>query len=297
MDTFEARLPLSPGECHGGTLIPSPSTGRHSGDAASDILEVAADEVVSRPFPHVVRRPFLQPEFYSELKREFPPDAMFDNRRKAIGARTGRDLFKGDRDFETFLDGSPAWRRFHDYVASPEFLSLAFELFGPYLDEYGCRVDAERARLVPYTEHRFALWWRSKLGRWLGVGRGKDPNDLFVRFDVEQSTEGYRKPVHCDWPSRIFSLIVYFCDAEEIGMQGGELRIHEHVETKPFPAYERHPSEQKTRVIQTLEPRENLGVFFLCSNNSYHSVNAVQSIRDYRRFIYLNVSSTAENIW
>ncbi|NEP14081.1 MAG: 2OG-Fe(II) oxygenase [Symploca sp. SIO2C1] len=266
-------------------------------NSKTSIIDLKPDNIVVEPFPHVIKQPFLNPDFYQRLKEEFPANELFDGRPQLIGSRTGRDLFKGDAGFDEFLEKSPSWKEFHDYINSPSFLNLALELFGPHLSRFECRVDPNRAKLVDYTEDRFSLWWRSKQAKWLGLGRRQDPNDLFVRFDIEQSTQGYKKPVHCDWSSRLLSLIIYFCDADEIGMDGGNLHIHKHLESKPYSQYERHPKEENTEVIQTLRPQENLGVFFLCSNNSYHSVNAINSIKDYRRFIYLNVSSTAQNIW
>lgn len=266
-------------------------------DCQTSIINLTPQDIVEEPFPHAIKQPLLRPDFYERLKKEFPANALFEGRPRLIGSRTGRDLFKGDPEFDGFIENSAPWREFYDYINSPSFLSLALELFGPYLSRFGCRIEPSRANLVDYTEDRFALWWRSKKARWLGLGRRENPNDLFVRFDIEQSAEGYSKPVHCDWPSRWLSLIVYFCDAEEIGMDGGDLSIHEHLDSKSYSKYERHPKEERTRIVQTLRPRENLGMFFLCSNNSYHSVTAVRSTQDYRRFIYLNVSSTAQNIW
>jgi hypothetical protein len=266
-------------------------------DAAAAILDLRPADVVVDPFPHVLKQQMLRPDFYARLEREFPADAVFDGRPTLIGARTGRDLFRGDRDFESFLDRAPAWREFHDYINSAAFLDLTLALFAPHFERFGCRVAPDRARLVEHTESRFGLWWQSAKARFLGLHSAADPGEIFVRFDIEQSNQGYSKPVHCDLPNRLVSLIVYFSDADEIGLDGGDLRIHQHRERKPPRDYERYPKAEATRVIQTLRPRRNLGMFFLCSNNSYHSVTAVDSIRDYRRFVYLNLSSRADSIW
>lgn len=266
-------------------------------DRSTTILNITPAEIVADPYPHVMKQPFIQPEFYQRLKAEFPADQLFDGRPQLIGSRTGRDFFRGDPEFDRFMNTSAAWQEFYSYINSDSFFQLALECFAPHLERFECRVDPEKARLIDYTEDRFSLWWRSKKAKWLGLGRGQDPNQMFIRFDVEQSANGYKKPVHCDWPSRWLSLIVYFCDADEIGMEGGDLCIHEHLESKPYSKYERHPKEEDTRIIKQIRPQENLGLMFLCANNSYHSVTAINAINNYRRFIYLNVSSTAENIW
>lgn len=262
-----------------------------------ELIQLTPADVVGEPFPHAVKQGMLRPDFYRRLKDEFPPDHLFDNRGKRIGARTGRDLYQGDTGFDEFIKSSPAWSKFHQYMKSPQFLELTLRLFGPYFQRFHCRVDPEEAHTVDYTEKRLAVWLRARLVRWFGIKSNEDPNQLFMRFDIEQSDAGYYKPVHCDNPSRLASFLVYFCDAGEIGLDGGDLRIHQHLENKPYPDYERHPKEEHTKVIATLRPKENLGLFFLCSNNSYHSVTSINHANDYRRFIYLNMSSRAAGIW
>ncbi len=272
-----------------------PSEG--SAAPSGGFITIRPEDVVADPYPHAIKQGMLREDFYRRLRSEFPSDELFDGRGSRFGARTGRDLYRGDPGFEEFLSGSGAWQEFYDYVNSPAFLQYTLSLFGPHLERFQCRIDPGRAHLVDHVEGRFSTWWRSRKARWFGWGRDDDADELFVRFDLEQSGTGYDKPVHCDNPSRLVSMIVYFCDAEEIGMEGGVLRVHEHLERKAYRDYERMPPEDRTKVVRELVPRENLGAFFLCSNNSYHSVTAVRSIRDYRRFIYLNLSSTAEHIW
>jgi len=265
--------------------------------AVESMFQLSPTDVISRPFPHVIKQDILEPNCYRQLKAEFPADDLFDNRGKRIGARTGRDLYRGDSGFEEFIEQSPAWQKLYTCMNSQAFLKFTMDMFGPYLHEFQCRVSAEKAQIVSHTESRFSVWSRARKARSFAAGTKQDPNKLFVRFDIEQSDTGYAKPVHCDNHSRLVSFLVYFCDADEIGLEGGDLRIHAHAENKRYSDYERHPKESDTKVIQTLRPRDNLGVFFLCSNNSYHSVTAVTRSRDYRRFIYTNLSSTAESIW
>jgi hypothetical protein len=263
---------------------------------APSVFNVTPRDIVASPYPHVISEQLVRPDLYRRLKDEFPPNGFFEKHQKTIGSRTGRDLFKGDPHFESFIKGSPAWSEFYEYIGSRAFLNYAMTLFGPHLRNFNCSVDPAHVKLVDYTENRFSLWWRSKKANYLG-SRAGDPNKLFTRFDIEQSAEGYDKPIHCDWPSRLISVILYFSDADEIGMDGGDLRIHVPKDDRSYAQCARKPKPEEMQIVQTIRPRENLGLLFLCSNNSYHSVTAVRSIRDYRRFIYLNISSMAENIW
>ena len=260
-------------------------------------------DVVEHPYPHIATESFFEPEFYWRLEAEFPEDGYFD--RRSPGGRTGRDLYSADPQFASFLSQAPAWRELHALINSPSFIRFAMDTFGPHMDSFGCRVSPEQARFSEYVEDRTHLVGKTRLSQLLGAARsvlrgGEDEsmvNDLYVRFDVEQGGVGYSKPVHCDIKNRVASVVVYFCDADEIGLEGGDLRIHEHLESKEMGDYERHPDEKRTRVVRTLRTRHNCGAFFLCPNNSYHSVTPITAVNGYRRFIYLNVSSRAQRIW
>ena len=72
---------------------------------------------------------------------------------------------------------------------------------------------------------------------------------------------------------------------------------NKHKKAKKLWQYERHPNKDDTELIQTVSPQENLGVFFLCSNHSYHSATTIESIVKPRRFLYINISSKAKQVW
>ncbi len=265
------------------------------------ILNVSPEDVISQPFPHILKDNFVEPRLYRRLKAEFPPDEVFA-RNTSLGGRTGRDLYRGDALYDELLRTSPAWREFYEYINSPAYMDLMLDLFGRYIDVFGCKVQSNNASFVDYIEPREVLADKSRLGRALEsvtdlVARTKHKDELFVRLDLAQGGVGYGKPVHCDRPSRLTSMIVYFCDAQEIGMEGGELLLHEHIEKRSYTKYERHPKPELTRVIGRVMPKDNRGVFFLCSNNSYHSATAVKSQESFRNFIYVSISSLSPSIW
>ncbi len=261
-------------------------------------------DVDELPFPHVMRRPFFQPELFARLKEQFPGNSYFENKDR-VGGRTDRDLYSGDAGYQEFLDSAPAWRQVHDFFDSPAFVQFGLGLFGKWLKPLGSEVDPSRAHHVNYIEPRENLARkRSKLTKLLRrvplASRLVDPrhdvqvNDLFVRLDFEQCDVGYTKKVHCDLPNRLFSMIVYFDDADAIGMVGGDLQIHEHRERKSPLGYERYPHDENTRVVHTVKSQANSGLVFLCCNNSYHSVTPITALKSYRRYIYVSISSVAD---
>lgn len=66
---------------------------------------------------------------------------------------------------------------------------------------------------------------------------------------------------------------------------------------RPSTLLVRHPRAEDVDVVATLSPKENLGVFFPCSNNSYHGVNALKSQSAARDFLYINISTDSDTAW
>ncbi len=265
------------------------------------MLQIARSEVVREPFPHVIRQPFLAPELFTRLRDEYPADAVFE-RTSPLNARAGRDLYRGDALFDGFIAASPAWREFYKWANSPAYVQLVLDLFGEDMLRLGCKVDPRKAHFTDYVEPREALVEEKGLRGVASrvrstLGGGEDPNELFVRFDLGQARVGYEKRIHCDLPNRITTMVMYFSDADEAGLEGGDLRVHEHLEKRQPSAYERYPHEDRTRVVATLRPRKNLGVLLLCCNNSYHSVTPITAGRGHRNWTYFSVSSRAARIW
>lgn len=257
------------------------------------------EDVVAEPFPSVLKDGFLEPDLYARLKAEFPPAELMD---QGVNARAGRDLYRGDAYFEEFIAGSAAWREFYQYANSPAFISFVLDLFGTSMAESGCELDPQRCRFTDYVEPREGLrrpaGIRRPFDRFLHrMLPDVDPNELFVRFDLAKGGAGYHKKVHTDLPNRLITMLIFFCDADEIGLEGGELRIHEPRRKRAPEDYPRHPNEEDTRITARILPRDNLGLTFLCCNYSYHSVTAVTAHQAYRDFIYMSVASRAPYIW
>lgn len=261
-------------------------------------------DIVPEPFPYIVKESFIDPDLYQRLKREYPGDEIFDQS-SSIGARAGRDLYWGDADYDSFISASPAWREFHDYMNSSKFVDLILNLFGDQLIRFQCYTDPNVAKFVNHVEPREELKSLSRIGRkvreiMIKLSAGKHANELAVRMDLGQAGIGYYKSIHCDRPNRLITMIVYFCDADELGAVGGDLMIHELINKeskKSYSEYQRHPKEEHTQVIATIRPKENLGIIFPCTNNSYHSVSRIETQKGYRNFIYCSVYGIGKSVW
>lgn len=276
-------------------------------DESNPVLMVTPADVVAEPFPHCFKQPFVRPDLFDRLKREFPADDLFD-RNTSLGGRAGRDLYPGDELYDELLSTSSAWKEFSDYVDSQAFIDFTLELFGSYLEPFGCMAEADRIKYEPWVESREILAqtttrlsrvaWRLKNA--IGITDtedGADPNNVFVRMDIAQGDVGYEKVVHSDRANRLTSMLIYFCSKEDIGMEGGDFRVHKHKKDKPIRDYERHPKPADTEVIASFEPKENFGGMFIGCNNSYHSATAVTRCDSYRNFVYASVASRANRLW
>lgn len=271
-----------------------------------DVLTITPQDVVASPFPHCFKQPFVDPGLFERLKTEFPPDDLF-NRNTSLGGRAGRDLYPGDDLYDELLRNSSAWREFSEFIDSEAFVDLTVSLFGEYLEEFGCLASASKIGYEHWIESRETLATKSTRASRL-VGKLKDrvgivekdeedPNSMFVRMDIAQGQVGYEKKVHCDRPNRLISMLIYFCDKQEIGMEGGDFRVHKHKTDKLIGDYERHPKEGDTDIVASFEPKPNFGGLFIGCNNSYHSATAVTKSNKYRNFVYGSVASRAKRLW
>lgn len=278
------------------------------------MLNLTKPDVATSPFPHAVKQGILPAEIFAALKADFPRAETFAEQHaesggvgSRVGKDTGFDIYRGDDSYDRLIARSPAWAEFDAWINSPAFVEKFVELFGDQLDALGCSVIVDPAaydrNLVEQREVLTDTQSMSEKARDLlkgifGGDKGrKQQVRLFSRLDIERSIGGYFKPPHCDRKNRLCSLIIYFTDLEAEGIEGGELNIYALKEKREPAKHVRHPRAEDVDVVATLKPKENLGVFFPCSNNSYHGVNALKSQSAARDFLYINISTDSDTAW
>lgn len=260
-------------------------------DPVRAILAAEALEITERPFPHAVVDGFFRADLFRELRHQFPDIVKMERPRG-----WGQSLYRGDEGYEAHLEASPAWRQVVDAVYSQAFVDWTVARFADLWEREGCTIDLSRATFVPWCEDRIDKE-RLQLRR---VEHA--PHELWCRLDFYQSYQGYYRPVHLDHRRRLISMLVYFDDPEEIGMQGGELILH-----PPGPdlgLLERlgvyHAPQAfsllRDRLARTLvlRPKSNRMAVFPCGRWSWHSVPAVRSARSPRQHIQITVSSSVD---
>jgi len=155
-------------------------------------------------------------------------------------------------------------------------VDLVISLFGKYLKDYVCLVDPKKAKFIDHLESR---QWMASFDVPKEIKKLKlDPNNLFCRLDFGLGEAGYIKPVHLDWRHRLISLLIYFSDADEQEMKGGNFYLNKK-ENGDF------------KRVKGVKPKKNTAVIMLDTNNSYHSVDKLKHSIGPRRSLYIAVSS------
>lgn len=277
------------------------------------MLNVTASDVRTAPFPHVISDTMLPPDLFRRLKADWPTQAEFDEAAAesgSTGSRAGKasgyDIYRGDSVYDKLLARSDAWREFDAWINSPAFIAKYQELFGQYAKDIGISVDiGNSAYDRDFHEPRAVLTQDATLKEKLGLAarkltRGLNTNRrvaLFTRLDITRGLSGYAKRPHTDRPNRLCSLIIYFVDAEESGLEGGALKVYQLKEPALATNSPRHPAPENVEEVAELTPKENLGIFFPCCNNSYHGVTAITSTGIPRDFLYINISGQVLDLW
>ena len=277
------------------------------------MLNVGASDVVLEPFPHVFSDAILPPDLFQRLKADYPDETTFKSVASSTGSvgsragkNTGFDVYRGDEAYRNLMQRSAAWTEFDGWINSPSFIAKYQELFGPYADRIGIYADIGASTYNrAYEEPRELLTESASMGEKISTLthkltrnlRGRHEVELFTRLDITRSLGGYAKPPHCDRGNRLCSLIIYFSDADETGLEGGDLLIYQANTPSPIENAPRHPKPEAVHVVKQIRPKPNRGVFFPCCNNSYHGVTAVTSQGIPRDFLYINISGQVSNLW
>jgi hypothetical protein len=233
-------------------------------------LDLRLSPVTRRPFPHVLRDGFIRPDLYRELQRTFPDCPP-------SSGPSGHGLFWGDAGHEALLASSPAWRELFDAVQGQAFVDYALTQFADVIGAE-CLVDLARARYVRHQENR-----EEKERQRLPAG-GPRQDELWVRHDIHRAHRGYDRGIHLDHRRRLISMLIYFCDAREARMVGGNLIL------------ERSASGWPPWGRRSIHVRHNRMVAFPCAPSSFHAVPPVLFSRQHRKFVQIQISSRAD-LW
>lgn len=261
-------------------------------------------KIYTKPFPFIELENCIDKTLYDQLKNEFPNDDFFNNSDTVMGGR--RRIASDEPEFYSFLDQSAAWNSFYNYINSIEFIQHCFSNFEFYFKEQNIdfrveqfKIDTEFHKSQARNRKNFITEKISKINKRLLNNNKSDKvrYNIYTHFDISSAHNGYVREIHRDSAQRILNFLIFFNEKEEAHGNGGDFLIHQHNITKPLFDYEVAPNEKDTSVYKTISPQDNLGVFFLSTPNSYHSVSLIENASKFRNFIYVGISSKSNFFW
>jgi hypothetical protein len=228
------------------------------------------------PSPHLVITDVIDPALYNALS--FP-----DIPRRPGAGRIGRDIYPGEPEWDRLVkDG--VWEQVHKELTSKDFIFKILENFADDIKERRCGIDLDKVYLEDFTETREQM-------RQSPLSTSYDPNSLFVRFDFQASdgTHGLRTP-HVDHLRRIVGGVIFFSDAAEEGIEGGDFA---------FWADRKFRNDRichEPEFAASYPIKHNTAYLFLNSNDAFHGPLPITKITGQRKWLYYSISSRRD-IW
>jgi hypothetical protein len=261
-----------------------------------EIININKNDIQKSPFWFIEKENAISSDFFKELKENFPDDDLYKNNSKKYG-RAGDDLFPCDDNYKKLINRSKAWREFINYLQSEDFILKIIKMFKETLVAENIKCDLNNINCIKYTQSRIERGYNAKfinIKKIFDKLNPRNKNNIFTTCDISRANTGYGLPAHCDHSNRLFSLIIYFTNPEDIKMQGGELLIFERNDKKNN---DRDPSSHDIKISKKIKPAENKLVLFPSHNHSFHGVSPITKINDYRKFLYIGISSKSQFIW
>jgi 2OG-Fe(II) oxygenase superfamily len=233
----------------------------------TSIIDLEIAPVRHKPFEHVLKENFINPELYTDLVRSFPkcPPST---------GPTGYSTYWGDEQYDKLIVEYSSWKALFNAFHSQEFIDYCVRQFGNAYRSQGCLVDLSKARYVPYLESR-----ADKEARHIAKVE-HETHELWVRVDIHQGLVGYTRRPHVDHRRRLVSMLIYMCDADQNHMVGGDLVLH------------RGKSLFSSDLV--IRPKHNRMAVFPCHSKSIHSVPEIKSEQGPRNFLQVTVSSSTD---
>ena len=229
---------------------------------------------------------------FNNMVSEFPTDAEFETSKIVMGGRERVSNVGTPTEFDAYIKKSPTWKKFYNYLNSPNMIQDIFPLFIEDLKQYGSRLNLENLDIDINGGRSYDF----NLAGWElnSTGKNKDQDSLWVELDISRAFDGYKREIHHDMHYRVLNLLAFFSEGDG---DGGEFRIHGESNNIDMADHSRQPAGHKTidddkyPVAKSIKPQKNLLIGFLNTPNSYHSVSELINSKKYRDFIYVGIST------
>jgi hypothetical protein len=214
------------------------------------------------PYPIGMARPSMDTSLYNDLVETFPAMDLFEYKPDK-GEKYSLSQFNNGSNYRQFVANSPAWRKFHEYIKSPDFISDA--LSG--LKSYGIDLG------LPNPGFGKRMYMKAR-----ALKRGNPvPHfpTLKARFEFSAMpiTGGNILP-HSDHPKKIITMVVPILRDNEWqdAWGGGTSIVWPKDRTKIFNRMNHYLGFDDVTCLKTFAFEPNQCLFFIKTNNSWHAV-------------------------
>jgi len=209
-------------------------------------------------YPILKTETLIEDKTYNELKNNWPNSTDFKTTNAGQVSRNNLELKKNNYNYNKI---HPLFKNLYDEFNCNEFrnfLKTKFD-FTNAIKNQGFIGDYDNSELV---------------------------------LHIAESKDGYENPWHVDTRGRIIQFLIYFGD--ETIEEGGELGIAKHKDLESFLDYKQYPDKNNLEEIEYIQPKNNIGIFILSQNNSYHKGCSTKGLR---RFIYAGYTNKSGHAW
>jgi len=234
------------------------------------MLSFAHAKFYYEPYPIAVAQPIMPPETYQAMVEAFPPVELCRHRQRKGTDKYYLNETQTKQKYLEFVNGHEVWREFHRYVKSEAFLRSVMDL----LRDHNVDLGFFRARPSLYRRCRTALGDVVKRGRW-----PEFPLGLYGRFEFSMMpADGGGILPHTDDPKKIVTIVLYMPeDGEWDRAWGGGLEVSRPKDpTQSFNFINRKLDYADVEEVRTFDYAPNLGIIFIKTFNSWHSVRPMQ---------------------
>lgn len=245
-------------------------------------LNIDAADFLYQPFPIGLAAPVMDESLYGELLSTYPPLDRFVYL-EAIGHKYTLSEQYNRSEYLSFIHGSPAWRDFHAWVKSQDFLEYVLESLAKQHIDLG--------------EFRYGKTLATKLSSLNRLLLGKRHRQILTarfEFSMLPADGGYVIP-HTDQPSKLVTLVVSMTSPGEWDPKlGGGTDVNQ--PRRPDLAFNRLnkiAEFEEMEVLSTFPFAPNQAVVFVKTFNSWHSVRPMsgQGSNVMRRTLTINIEA------
>lgn len=248
------------------------------------------DEVnfVYEPFPVGIVKPVIEESVYKQLVETFPDISLF-KLMPYLGDKKSVKYSLAPRNntenYYDFLNKTPIWKEFHDWVQSGDFLHRTLEMLARNNIELGLYNPAAGGKPKSVIE---------KLRAALGGSKSAPDIPLSTRFEfsVLPADDGQLAP-HTDSPGKVITLVLSMVQPGEWEPQfgGGTEMLRPKRTELNFNWVNRYLDFDEVETIANYEFQPNQVLIFIKTFNSWHCVRPMtgHGSKALRRTLTINI--------